>query len=408
MHYNLKLKNNIVIKKVQEVKFNEVLVNMKISMPLKATQNTLISLLVRMMADRTLAHPTKQAVQENLDFMYGAKVSASTYTLGNQQVMDVYVKTIHPRFVQEDLLKMQLDLLKEMVYHPLLTQQTLDEAKVNLAHYHARIKELPSHYAMQQAFKLAAPDSFLEIDSMGELSAIDAITLGDILAVHEAVVNAFSKTVIVVGDCAEYDDFSMFEEGYAAPLAYPLYDARVDARSIEQKHAGSQTEVLFVYATDINPAHPLYSAYLVFVALLGQLPSSYLFQNVREKHSLCYSIYASRQIYDGLMYISTGVNDDNLAKAKALIVEQFDLMRGDVLDIESAINYLVMALEGTFEKLKPIADVTYRNYVLDQDEDIETLQTRLKAVTQADVKAVMDHLSEPFIYAYRGEDNGKN
>lgn len=399
------LKNNITIHKVHQPKFNEVLVNMKISMPLDKHLNTVASLLVRMMGDRLEAHPSKLAIREHLDFMYGAKTSSHTYTLGTRQILDINVKAIHSRFVSEDLLQEQMNLLKMMVYAPLLNEQTLQEAKVNLKHYHARIKESTSSYALQQAFKLAAPGTLLEINSLGELEAIDTVTLDDVKALHNRVVNEFIKDIIIVGDVDSYTNFSLFEEGMGSKTVNPLYQSHIQGGYEERIHDGSQTELIFVYSTDITPDHELYGAYLVFCALLGQLPSSYLFQNIREKHSLAYSIYASRQLYDGLMYIATGINDDNLEKATALIHEQFELMKTDDLDVDAAIRYLTMSLEGTFEKLKPIADHTYRNIVLGSDETIEVLQNKLKNVTQEDVRRVMDHLSKPFIYAYRGKDN---
>lgn len=399
------LSNNITIHKIHQPKFNEVLVNMKISMPLKPYQNTVASLLTRMMGDRTQDHSTKLAIRETLDMMYGTKTSSHTYTLGTHQILDISVKAIHSKFVDEDLFSKQLELLKSMVYRPLLNEQTLNEAKVSLKHYHARIKESTSSYALQQAFKLSAPGTLLEINSLGELSDIDAVSLDDIQALHDEVVNGFIKDIIIVGDVEAYTNFTMFEEGKGSDRVNPLYQSKVDGGYQERSHEGSQTELVFIYATDITPEHELYGAYLVFCALLGQLPSSYLFQNIREKHSLAYSVYASRQLYDGLMYIATGINDENLEKAQSLIHEQFEIMKNDTLDVDAAVRYLTMSLEGTFEKLKPIADHMYRNLVLGTQESIEDLQNKLKDVTEQDVKKVMDHLSEPFIFAYRGQSH---
>lgn len=402
---SIKMRNNITIHKINEPKFNEVLVNMKISMPLQAYQNTVASLLVRMIGDRTTTYPTKLAVRENLDTMYGTKTSSHTYTLGTQQVMDISIKSIHSRFVDEDLIEMQLNLLKEMVYAPLLNEQTLAEAKVNMKHHHARIKESTSSFAMQQAFMNAAPGTLLEINSMGNLEDIDTVTLEEIKHLHDLVINDFTKDIIIVGDVADVTSFEMFEEGFSKEREKALYASKVDGGSLEVHHPGSQTELILIYSTDITPSHSLYGAYLVFCALLGQLPSSYLFQNIREKNSLAYSVYSSRQVYDGLMYIATGINDENLDKATTLIHEQFEIMKHDTLDIESAIRYLTMSLEGTFERLKPIADHTYRNIALQTNESVADLQDKLKDVTEYDVKRVMDHLSKPFIFAYRGDNN---
>lgn len=405
---SIKLSNSINVHKIHQPKFNEVLVNLKIRMPLKPFQNTVASLLVRIMSDRTEVLPSKQAMREHLDFLYGAKTSTQTYTLGTDQVLDITVKAIHSKFVSEDLLKEQLSLLESMVYTPLISEQTLNEAKVNLKHYHARLKESTSSYALQQAFQSAAPGSLLELNSLGDLEDIDKVSLEDVRSLHLEVIENFAKDLILVGDVESFNSFEMFEKGGVTYFSEPLWSANVESRFESSKHNGSQTELVMIYSSDITPRHPLYSAYLVFTAILGQLPSSYLFQNIREKHSLAYSIYASRQLYDGLLYICTGTNDLNLDKAITLVKEQFEAIREDDLDIEGAVLYLSMSLEGTFEKLKPIADHTYRNLVLGLDDSIEAIQDKLKKVKEEDVKAVLNHLSEPFIYAYRGENNENN
>ncbi|WZU02991.1 hypothetical protein MGH68_09320 [Erysipelothrix sp. D19-032] len=123
---------------------------------------------------------------------------------------------------------------------------------------------------------------------------------------------------------------------------------------------------------------------------------------------MAYSIYASRQLFDGVMIIATGINDRNLDKTLTLIQEQFEIMKQESLDIQPAIQYLNLGLEGTTENLKRIADRQFRNELLGVDESIEALQEKIANVTVEQVKEVIDHLGAPFTYAYRAQAGGEN
>ena len=56
--------------------------------------------------------------------------------------------------------------------------------------------------------------------------------------------------------------------------------------------------------------------------ILGGGSESLLFQNVREKHSLCYYISSSANKVDNLMIISSGIAKNNLKKTLTLIKKE--------------------------------------------------------------------------------------
>lgn len=83
--------------------------------------------------------------------------------------------------------------------------------------------------------------------------------------------------------------------------------------------------------------------------ILGALPSSKLFANVREKMSLCYYCSSSYSTPKQTMIISSGVEHDNLEKAKTAILEQLTaIQNGDISDaeLESARMSIYNTLNG--------------------------------------------------------------
>ena len=408
MNYKEILSNGITINYTNDVKFKEIFMNLKIVFEMDEETTTTANVLSRMMGDRLEMNPSKQSISERLDLLYGAQYSSRTYSAGRYQVIDLSTRFIHHSFVNEALLDKQVTLLKDLYLHPLLNEETFSEAKKNLKLSLSRIQENPSHYALIEGFKKAGEGQKFGMNSMGDLSHLESLTLEDVKAFHSLCIEEFNKQIYIVGNLDQGVNLELFNTGKSNELVYPMLTTNITSERVERHYEGNQTELVLVYENSITPKDPLYASYLVYVAILGQLPSSLLFQNIREKHSLCYSIYASRQMFDGVFYIATGINDQNTEKTLSLIEEQVEYLKTNKLNVNAAIQYLVMQLEGISESQGSIANQEFRNTILNEAKSVSELQEELNKVTSDSVMAVANLTQSPFIFAYRGEKNEEN
>jgi predicted Zn-dependent peptidase len=97
---------------------------------------------------------------------------------------------------------------------------------------------------------------------------------------------------------------------------------------------------------------PNYPALMVFNAVYGGAVTSKLFENVREKLSLCY--YASSRVekHKGVMAVTSGVEFSKFEEAKNEILHQLDLMKqGEISDFE-----LVAARRAVITSIKATLD----------------------------------------------------
>lgn len=397
--------NQIKIFENRDPKFYETLASLKIVFDLNQETVTVANLLTQAFDDRLLKYPSKKAVTQHLDLLYGAKTSAQTYAYGAYQIIDISVRTIAPRFTDEDIYAKQLELLAETLYRPLLDENTLSEAKKEMKSEWQHIIENPLHYALIQAYRTGTKDAKIGISTFGNIDEVDQISLADLKAFHRRCVDVFVKEVYVSGELGD-NDYAVFDEGQVCQRAK---DAIVKTQLIngarEDFYPGSQTQLIFLYKTTITPKDELYSAYLVFIALLGQLPSSLLFQNIREKESLCYSIFAMREIADGVFAILTGIDDRSLTKVESLVEEQFELIKNGAFSIEAAQLFLKQQLDGLDNKVNGMITHRFRNERMNMSSDIETMKKEIDQVEKDDVIRVLETLSEPFIYKYRGENH---
>lgn len=389
---------------IQDSKFHDFVMNYRILLPLSTETNTCANLLCKMMGDRLESSPSKSAMRKRKNMLYGVKTGTQTYALGSYQVIDLQLRGIANRFLEESMIEEDLRLIKEMFFNPLLTENTLKEAKKKLVLQHSRLKDQNQDKALLDAFMLGTEKGYLNISSLGQAEEIDAISLEQIKALHQQLIVTAPKSLVISGDCdLKEENLDIFNQGSSPSFENSFTQSSVLNTYKEQSHDGDQTELVMLFSPDIPMDSQLYIPYIVYVSYLGQLPNSLLFQVVREKHSLCYSIYSNRLVFDGVMTIQTSINDDNLEKTQALILECIEETTREIKDLESFKKKIISGLDGVDENKNSLNIRAFYDLVKNSDESVATLQDKIKAVTEKDLMAVAAKIKNPFIYAYRGD-----
>lgn len=388
---------------IHDDKFHDYILNYRILFPLNKKTNTTANLLCKMMGNQTLNSPSKKAMRERKNMLYGVKTASQTYALGEMQVIDLQLRAIAQRFVSQSIVDQQISLLQEMFFMPLLNEATLKEAKEKLKRQHARLFDQNQDKALLDAFVKGTETGYLNLSSLGQEEIIDAITLEEVKSFHQMLVANAYKSLIASGSVTLTDaQIEKFNQGQSQKITNPFFQSEVKKGYDEAFHEGDQTELIMLFDPKIKQNDFSAVAYMVYVSYLGQLPNSLLFQVVREKHSLCYSIFANRLIFDGIMTIQTSINDKNLEKTIAIIQECITQTKSEIHDLESVKKKLITSLSGALENKNSLNIRAFYNLVKQTDETIEDLQEKIAAVTEADLMAIANMLPEPYIYAYRG------
>ncbi|MGN1081156.1 MAG: M16 family metallopeptidase, partial [Acutalibacteraceae bacterium] len=95
----------------------------------------------------------------------------------------------------------------------------------------------------------------------------------------------------------------------------------------------TQGKLVLGFRSDISTCHALEFPAKVMADILGGGTYSYLFENVREKMSLCYYCSAHNILQKGIMIIDCGIEPQNYEKAKKAIIKEFERIKnGDFTD----------------------------------------------------------------------------
>lgn len=373
-------------------KFKNVLSSIRLWIPFVQRDNTKLALLAQLMDDRNEKYPTKLSILQKCDNLYGADLRVRTMGYGTHQSLEIRLSAISEKYVTQPIQDEQIQFLSDILYYPLITNETLTEAKRELSDKLRRNDEKPHAYALRSAFELAGENQPLALSSNGRLDEIASITLEEMKQFHQLMIQQAPTALFVVGAIPKFmkdtitDTFKNHQKLLASDFHYSLIQEN-KGTVIETKPV-NQASLIKVYQTQTTIQSANYHAYRIGNAILGQLPTSFLFQEVREKHSLCYSISSSTIGFDGVLYMSTQLATANIDKANELMDQQLEKIKNGAFDdqmLEGAkkmFRTIVLSLfEDEYALLNQLVLMTLQNKTLNK----ETLLTQYEQVTRQDI-----------------------
>jgi predicted Zn-dependent peptidase len=366
------------------------------------------ALLAYVLMDRFEAYPTKQAVNLKTDDLFALSFDVKVASYGSLHAIEYRMTTLSERFSGESHLEEAINFAASCLKAPLISLETLQEAKTNLKAALLRIYDKPSHQALISAMRLGGEGEPLANFSQGTPELIDKITLEMLKETHHRMLVEDAVFVIGVGEFNEaHRKLLQFHFPQPTEIRSPASPIRIKPfRSSEESKAVKQTALVRLYATSRTNADPDYAPFRVMTYLLGQLPNSLLFTEVREKRNLCYSIYSSLMHFDGAMMVSTGISADQIDAVIDLIEQQLKrLIKADYPQelLESAKSLLISNYKGLKDDVIAWMNVEFsawlnmKTFNLDQicaqiaevsAEDVTRAAQELVPISQAIVKGV--------------------
>ena len=144
-----------------------------------------------------------------------------------------------------------------------------------------------------------------------------------------------------------------------------------------------------------------YFASVVFNTMFGGDPSSVLFNEVREKQSLAYSIHSQIDAKNGFMFVLSGVSIDKYEVAKDTIIAEFEkFQRGQFNEekLELAKKVIVSQRQESYDRPKRMIEILNNNILLENDLSESDYIKRIQNVTKAEIIDLTKHIELNTIY----------
>ncbi|MBR6789304.1 MAG: insulinase family protein [Oscillospiraceae bacterium] len=392
---------------------------------LPLTRETLTgNILVPMILGKsTKDYPTYQLFSKKLDRMYGATAGSSAHKIGDRLIVTLTVTAIDDAFALqgEELLKESAEVLCSMLFSPLIENGAFEEKTFRLQvqslkdAIQAEINE-KRRYALGQLNRLMFGDEPAGLARTDCLADLDSFTPEMAAAAYERILDEARIEIIHVGMGDAAPALEVFRKAFAGRIRHPaaLPDTVITPGSGEVKEGMSrfdvtQSKLCFGFRSDIGPTDRRLNAMRMMNAILGGTPTSKLFLNVREKLSLCYYCSASFDRTKGALVVDSGVEHDNIEKAREAILDQVaQMQRGDFTDTD--MEYARLSLYNSFRSMNESAHAVsgyYLGQLLQNTEETPELQCeRIAAVTREEIIEAANALRLDTVYCLTCQEEG--
>lgn len=379
-------------------KFSDVSVVVRTQLPLERSSITSYNILVYMLKTKTELFKTKQALISNLNEAYGMKLSCGLSSYGADLILTTRIQYIRSDWIEEeDYIHKVKKITDQVLFHSVLDEASFEEAKYLYRNKLTRILDDPDGLAIYACLTTLNTDHEITIPIQGNLDDLDRLTLQDIQEVYSAYLKA-DKHVLVCG-CLDEEMKTYLERIDSGSKLYSTRDLLpiLDYQEEVIEKNISQSSIALVYATSTDILSEDYYKMYVMNSLLGQSPTSLLFEEVREKHSLCYSISSYLIQFDGALIITLGTNKENIEKAIELINQQIQRIIDLDFDPEllntakkDCIDSLIVAQDYPFSQI----DQRFMDVLLSRDTDREKKIKNIQKVSLEDVSTAAKKLKK--------------
>ncbi len=373
---------------------------------------TRLSLFPEVLGRGTRRYPDLQQINRFLEGLYGTSLSTTVHKLGERHLARFQMDVVNERFLPdgEGVLQGAVEFLRELLVDPVeetggFKREYLDGEKINLRRSIESLIDSKGAYAHQRLIECMCPDEPYRLYEQGDVDAIDAIDAVDLRSFHRTVLAEYPLHIYVAGELDVDRTIDLFAEIFSpetfgrqgglvlADLPGPV---KVGApRHVEETMEVNQAKLLFGYRHGIMYTDPLYEALLVMNGVLGGFSHSKLFQNVREKANLCYSVQSGLERMKGLLFISSGIAPEKYDKAREIILDQVKVLQeGQISDdeIKATVSTLVNHNEMLEDNLSALAEVDFSWRLAGRALDLTVLRQRIEQVSRDDIVEVARRL----------------
>ena len=405
------------ITKIKSNKFVTNAIAIYITTKLDKETITMNALIPEILKRGTENYKTQLDISKKLEDMYGATFNFSREKVGNFFVMKFYIGTLENRYLPEEknLAQEGINLLADIVFNP-LKEDGVFNAKYVEQEKENRRKEIESRkddkdaYAYSRALEELMEDNPYGSFIYGDIEHLEKIDNKNLYEYYQKLLKECKIDVFVDG--FDVDEITLPEvmKEYGNPEFKKLSDEVKNKLLNEVKEPKKVIDKLDVTQGKIDIGLRVSDedkyAILVYNQILGGDANSKLFQNVREKNGLAYTVRSTYSKYNNFIMIRTGIQLENFDKCLKVIEAQLsDLQNGKITEKEivDAKECLYAVLREIDESQLATINFEYARETLADDDSIEDKKKKIENVSIEDVIKVAKGVSVNLVYYLTNE-----
>lgn len=409
------------IKVMPTDKFKTTLITFKFMAPLDEETMTARSILSKLLVRVTKEWPTDKAFNRKLSELYGAYVNSFVTKFKDKHVITISLELVNERYLKhkDPLFDEGLSLLQEILYRPLVEDAQFNETFVNqekslLKKKLEAINDNKSQLAFLKLMKNMFGDQPYSYLASGLSTYIPKVTPKLLYHTYQSMLENDDCAVYVVGNVDPKEVTEKIQKLFNIKPLHQVSSIIKAQRSesdlpqtIVEYDELDQAKLNIGYRFKTYYGQPDYYTFVVFNTMFGGDPSSVLFNEVREKQSLAYSVHSQIDGKNGYMFVLSGVSADKYEVAKDTIIAEFEkFRRGEFSEdkLELAKKILISQRNESQDRPKSMVEIAHNQILLPSDLSNGSYGQKIHDVTKEDVIKLAKSAILDTVYVLTKED----
>lgn len=414
------IKNGIQLHEIQTNKFKTNLLAIFLTTPLTrkhVTENAVIGTLLKR-GSKTM--PSQEKINENLEEMYGAAFDSGIEKTGDNQVLKFYLEIIQDEYLpeKEKLLQKGIETLLEIVCNPYVENDQFKPEYVETEK--EKIKQIiegkidnKAAYALDKCIENMYENKSYSLYRYGYVEDLENMTPQSLYKQYKNLIQNCKIDIFISGNIEN----EIIENIKNNELIQELPERKIEILQeenlkevkepkeiVEHKDVTQGKLILGLTATKKEEIKDYNYVTMVYNAILGGGANSKMFQNVREKASLAYTVSSNYVKMKENIFIRAGIEIQNYKKALEIIQKQLkDMKEGNFTkeDIQNAKNLILSTIDGINEEQDSEISYYFGQEIAGTNMEIEEYKNRIKAVTKEEIEKVANTINVNTIYFLR-------
>lgn len=364
-----------------------------------------------------------QEIAKYLENLYGASLYAGVLKKGEDHIIGFDAETISDKYAacNEKLLGELIKLLLSMIFEPVCKDGAFLDEYVQREKKNAidRIKGVINDkraYAQLKCIETMCKGEPFEVYKLGTIEKIKEITPKGLYEHYRKIITSSPIDIFICGEADVDEIINTVKNSIKITLKKAnmpkteILKKTGEVVNISENMDITQGKLCIGFRTNTKPKDDDFIALMAANSVFGSGVHSKLFNNVREKLSLCYYASSSLDKFKGLMLVNAGIEFKNYQKAYDEIFAQLEeVKKGNISDFEfeSAIMALVNGYSSMYDDPRSLQSLCLGEIVSGGNYTPDDYINKLKKLTKEDVIRVSNKIEADTVYFLTGKGDAK-
>lgn len=407
--------NGLTVHVLPTKKFKTIQVVLKFRAPLEEETITKRALLPYVLRKGSKLYPSEKALQTKLDQLYGAVLSMDGAKKGNNHILSVRLEIPNEKYISsaKNILHDGIELLNEIVFHPLVDDSGFDETifnreKRSLQKRIEAIIDEKMTYANLRLIDEMCSDEKYRLRVHGNEEYLQQLNRTELYTYYTEMLHNDACDLYIVGDVSSSEFLEEIKNVFPEVSTRSDHDwsepedkVEIEIKEVIENQDVQQAKLHIGYRTHCTYKDERYFALQVFNGLFGGFPNSKLFINVREKHSLAYYAASRLESLKGLLIVVSGMDGADYKQARTIIEEQLAAMQNGDFTEEMMNETKEMIINQFLESLdnpSGMIETNYHQVLGNSTWPIDSFSEHIQKVTKEEVVEVAKNIEEDTVY----------